>query len=138
MLEISVSGRLRKYSKTNLCDLAHAVCGCVCFRVKAVMCHCQCNMFAFLFLSLFLSLFFLLLVALLLISPLCSSGLEASPGPFFYFTSASEEKKDTSAVPLEPLVFQRGSINLSPCKRCKPRATNDLLVYLFQYFRWLV
>lgn len=103
---------------------------CVSFRVKAVMCHCQCNMFSFLFLSPFLPLSTALLGTFLALRHLRAL--------FSFFTSASEREKGTSSVPLEPLVFQRGSIHLSPCKQRKPQATNDLLVYLFQYFRWLV
>lgn len=95
--------------RKKLCDLEHAVCGCVCFRVKAVMCHCQCNMFAFLVLSLSLSLFLPLSAPLLLISAHHSSGLEPSPGLFFFILPVPQKRKKPLPLSLQSLQFFRGA-----------------------------
>lgn len=60
-------------------------------------------------------------------------------GPFLFYQSFRREKSHF-LCPFRAFSFQRGSINLSLCKRRTPQATNDLLVYLvylFQYFRLL-
>ena len=122
------------------CVILCMLCVCVCVLDRKHLCaSVSAICLPFLFLSLARLLFLGLSAALPLISTRCSSGLEASPGLFFFILPVLQKReKGTSVVPLEPLVFQRGSINLSPCKQRKPQATNDLLVYLFQYFRWLV
>lgn len=58
----------------------------------------------------------------------------AVSGPFFILLVLQRRKKVTFSVPLEPLVLQKGSINLSPSMQCQPQAINDLLLYFFQCF----
>lgn len=60
--------------------------------------------------------------------------LELSQNPPFSLLVLQRRKKVPFSVPLEPLVLQKGSINLSPSMQWQPRATNDLLLYFFQCF----
>lgn len=92
--------------------------------MKALLCHWHCNMFDFLFVipsSLAILCFFVL-----------SPGAVSEP-PLFLLV-LQRRKKVPFSVPLEPLVLQKGSINLSPSMQWQPRATNDLLLYFFQCF----
>lgn len=64
---------------------------------------------------------------------LCAVAWSCVRTPLFLLV-LQRRKKVTFSVPLDPLVLQKGSINLSPSMQCQPRATNDLLLYFFQCF----
>lgn len=122
---------LHKNRKTMLCDFEHTVCGCVCFRLKAFMCHCQYNMFAF---PLSVARLSLVSQSLSCSSPHLYSVLfwpRGVSGPFFYFASASEEKK---ALPLslQSLQFFRGAaLIFHHASNASPRPQ---MIFQFIYF----